>query len=147
MSTPFKAHTVGDWVTVTQTVHAAVYHDHQGRLKRVTPMSCAPFVGQIVGATYLCDGRVEEAWDGEYTHRAFRADAKHPVWLVRRGLLDEPVTVPLDGLVAATEHPDRLPVHYAQQRNWTVQAREWAKDWAADVPRDARGRFRKAVET
>jgi hypothetical protein len=144
---------VGQWVLVKATCSVHYDEDQHKRVHRET--TTTPFVGVVVGA--------RKRFLGRYVHACYPNDACYPdggsdppylavdssvlVWLVTRGVTNQPVEVLEQDLEPATEQlipkGAELPWRYVNGLPWDDRSRKEWSEAAKQQPRE-RGRFVKA---
>ncbi len=117
--------------------------------RTVFPVPVPPFVGVVVGLRRRFLGRYHRSlsdWSTDYDPAYLEPDGSVLVWLVTRGLTNTPVEVLEEDLKPASyqEWPPKLPWrHQNEPPELSEGLRDYLREVARRMPRDARGRFQR----
>lgn len=103
----------------------------------------ADFDGWITGCKWLCEGTVHHSSGSydDYESGYLSISRKIPALLVRTAMFNKEIPVPVDG-VALLIGDREMPLFKFDVR-WSDRDREEYRKYAAEMPRDTKGRWMK----
>lgn len=131
---------IGDTVEVKAVVEFG-YFDYKDRrnqrlMRRVHLDD--PFVAKVVGRTRRQLGK--RRYGSRYEPPGFKQTDQVEVWLVKRGLRNNPIDV-LPEDIEVVDRDVQLPDRHQEQPEWSDRERDFMREVANEMPRDDRGRF------
>lgn len=129
--------TVGQWVLCE--AYARVQHVFQGGRKLVICDFKPPVMGQVVGIATRYSGHFD------YHEYDFAHKGTHRFWKVSQGLINKPVIVPDDRIVAAEGTGLLMLPFYHCPNSCSERDREALREEMKTWPRDDKGRWLPAT--